>query len=204
MNWLAHIFLSENNINFQIGNYLADPLKGKAWNNADINIIKGMNVHKLIDTYTDSHIQFHNSKNRLGQKGLLKSVVVDLTYDYLLTKNWHKYCNISLDSFLNIFYKNAKANMYTLPDYAKIKLTKLIEFDLLNKYQNLDDLKQSFLRVDKRLSFRLLKRDCVSRYFEVVSQNINGIEDDFLLFFPQLCNHVKENTNNCLLTHWKS
>ncbi|RXK00419.1 hypothetical protein CRU98_04470 [Arcobacter sp. CECT 8986] len=203
MNWLAHIFLSENNIDFQIGNYLADPLKGKAWSNANTNIIKGMQIHKMIDSYTDNHIEFKNSKNRLGEKGLLKPVVVDLTYDYLLTKNWNRYCNISLNKFLNIFYDNAIKNMNTLPDNAKLKLSRLIEFDLLNKYQNLDDLNQSFKRVDKRLSQRLLKRDSVSRYYDLVCKNIDGIEDDFLIFFPQLCSYIKENTNNLNLTHWK-
>ena len=86
MNWIAHIFLSELNTDFQIGNYLADPLKGKVWENANENIKKGMYVHKIIDSYTDSHLFFKNSKNKLGSKGLLKAVVIDLTYDYLLTK----------------------------------------------------------------------------------------------------------------------
>ena len=27
MNWLAHVFLLEQRIDFQIGNFLADPLK---------------------------------------------------------------------------------------------------------------------------------------------------------------------------------
>ncbi|AXX92176.1 hypothetical protein CPU12_01095 [Malaciobacter molluscorum LMG 25693] len=203
MNWLAHIFLSENNINFQIGNYLADPLKGKAWEKANINIIKGMQIHKMIDSYTDNHLEFKKSKNRLGKKGLLKPVVIDLTYDYLLTKNWNKYCNIPLDKFLNIFYDNAIKNMYTLPTNAKIKLSKLIEFDLLNKYQNLEDLYKSFKRVDTRLSPRLLKRDSVSRYYDLVCENIDDIEQDFLIFFPQLCLYIKKNTNNSYLTHWK-
>ena len=34
MNWLAHVFLSENNIEHQLGNLLADPLKGRAWEEA--------------------------------------------------------------------------------------------------------------------------------------------------------------------------
>lgn len=30
MNWLAHVLLSENHIEYQLGNLLTDPLKGKA------------------------------------------------------------------------------------------------------------------------------------------------------------------------------
>jgi acyl carrier protein phosphodiesterase len=126
-----------------------------------------------------------------------------LTYDYLLTKNWHRYSNITLDKFLDDFYIKANANMHTLPDEAKQKLKSLIEFDILNKYQTLEHLNQSFNRVDRRISLRVLKRDNVSRYFEIVSENIDEIEEDFLLFFPQLCNKVKENVNNSKLKHWK-
>jgi len=34
MNWLAHVFLSENHIEHQLGNLLTDPLKDKAWEGA--------------------------------------------------------------------------------------------------------------------------------------------------------------------------
>lgn len=91
MNWLAHVFLSEQNIDFQVGNFISDPLKGKAWENASEDIKKGMEVHKIIDSYTDSHTIFKQSKKRLKDKGLLKAVIVDFTYDYLLAKNWDKF-----------------------------------------------------------------------------------------------------------------
>ena len=42
MNWLAHLFLSEQNVDFQMGNILADPLKGKLWSDASIDLSKGM------------------------------------------------------------------------------------------------------------------------------------------------------------------
>ena len=60
MNYLAHIFLSENDIYFQLGNYLADRLKGRAWEDAHPNIIKGMQTHKIIDKFTDEHPLFYS------------------------------------------------------------------------------------------------------------------------------------------------
>ena len=84
LNWLAHVFLSELNIDFQIGNFLADPLKGRVWENASDEIKKGMQTHKKIDSFTDSHEIISCSKKRLRERGLLKPVIVDLTYDYLL------------------------------------------------------------------------------------------------------------------------
>jgi acyl carrier protein phosphodiesterase len=203
MNWLAHIFLSENNIDFQIGNYLADPLKGKIWNEASIDIQKGIKLHKIIDTYTDSHHLFKKSKQRLGNQGLLKAVVIDLTYDYLLSKNWNLYSNIDIDIFLNNFYKKAKIQLTTLPIEASQPLKRLIDYEVLNKYKSLDDLNKALLKVDNRLSSRLAKRDKASYYFEKIDSNITDIESDFLEFFPQLCNKVKINLDKSKLTHWK-
>ena len=108
MNWLAHVFLSESEIDFQVGNFISDPLKGKAWENASEDIKNGMLSHKIIDSYTDTHSIFKQSKKRLKEKGLLKAVIVDFTYDYLLAKNWNKFCNIELNEFMNDFYKNAE------------------------------------------------------------------------------------------------
>ncbi len=203
MNWLAHIFLSEQSIEFQIGNYLADPLKGRTWDNASHDLQKGMQVHKIIDSYTDAHPIFKQSKNRLGKKGLLKSVVIDLTYDYLLTKNWDKYSHIPIDNYLQTFYKQAYKTLPNLPEHASAPLKRMIDFDLLNKYQNLGQLQQAFLRVDKRLSQRLKQRDLATNYYEIVCQNISQIEADFLEFFPQLILKVKESTNEGKCTHWK-
>ena len=204
MNWLAHIFLSHNNIDFQIGNYLADPLKGKVWDNANSEIILGMHVHKIIDSYTDSHTVFKQSKERLGKGGLLKSVVIDLTYDYLLTKNWHLFCNTPINEFLQHFYCQAYSRLPSLPQHANAPLKRMIDFDLLNKYQTLEQLNQAFQRVDKRLSERLKKRDQVTRYFELVCKQIEPLNEDFLLFFPDLCDKVKQNVHKEKLTHWKS
>ncbi|MEN8718109.1 MAG: hypothetical protein ABF301_05600, partial [Sulfurovum sp.] len=81
MNWLSHVFLSEYNIEFQIGNYLSDPLKGKAWGNAPKDVINGINVHKIIDGFCDKNEHFINSKNKLREQGLLRGVAVDIIYD---------------------------------------------------------------------------------------------------------------------------
>ena len=108
MNWLAHVFLSEQKIDFQIGNFLADPLKGKLWDSASADMQKGVDIHKIIDSYTDSHKVVSTSKSRLREKGLLKPVIVDLTYDYLLTKNWNMFSSTPIKEFLESFNREAK------------------------------------------------------------------------------------------------
>jgi acyl carrier protein phosphodiesterase len=203
LNWLAHIFLSESNIDFQIGNFLADPLKGKAWENANEEIKKGMFTHKQIDSFTDKHEIVTISKKRLREKGLLKPIIIDLTYDYFLTKNWDKFCNIPLKKFSNNFYHEAYKRTPFMPYQANLPISHMIERDLLNKYHTINQLKTSFSRMDGRLSPRLLQRDSASSYSKTVVENIHHLEKDFLEFFPQLCKTVKQDLDKDRLKHWR-
>lgn len=203
MNWVAHIFLSEQDIHFQIANYLADPLKAKVWDNANQAIHKGMATHIQIDSFTDQHPLFKQSKQRLKEHGLLRGVVIDLTYDYLLTKNWENFCHIKQRDFLNNFHNEANTVLHTLPNHAQKPLKRMIEFEILHQYQTLEQLKEALARIDRRVSQRVLKRDRASNYFEKVIEHIDSIEQDFLEFFPQLCYHIKPQLNQSNLKHWK-
>ena len=203
MNWLAHIFLSEQNIDFQIGNYLHDPLKGKAWDGASQDLLNGMSTHIIIDSYTDDHKVVAKSKSRLREKGLLKPIIIDITYDYFLTKNWDIFCKISHEEFTQNFYKEANQKLKFLPNNASESVNKLIKFNILNKYQNLEHLKKAFGRFDKRLSEKLASRDTTSSYFEAVEKNIDDLEKDFMIFFPELCKLVKGNVDKEKLKHWR-
>ena len=203
MNWLAHAFLSEEHIDFKIGNILADPLKAKTWENASYHVQNGMKTHIKIDSFTDAHQIVKTSKKRLREKGLLKPVIIDLTYDYLLTKNWDLYSNISIEEFTNNFYEKANQRLDFLPSRPNEIVTNLIKRDLLNDYHTLEQLNKSFKRMDLRLSQRLRKRETASEYFPTVCTNIDEIEKDFLEFFPLLCQHIKKDLDQSKLSHWK-
>lgn len=203
MNWLAHVFLSEQNIDFQIGNFLADPLKGRLWEDATIDMKKGMFTHKIIDSYTDSHEIVSCSKRRLREKGLLKPVIIDLTYDYFLTKNWDEFCHTPIKEFSKVFYHEANQRTQSLPNHANIPIYNMIERDLLNKYHNLEQLKTSFERMDRRLSPRLKQRETALSYFDSVVKNIDELEKDFLEFFPQLTTKIKSDLDENKIKHWK-
>ena len=162
-----------------------------------------MQTHKLIDSYTDSHEIISCSKRRLRERGLLKPVIIDLTYDYLLTKNWDKFCNIPLKIFSNNFYSDAYNRVPFMPYEANISVANMIKRDLLNKYHTINQLKTSFDRMDRRLSPRLLQRETASSYSNAVVDNINYLEKDFLEFFPELCKTVKSDLDKEKLKHWR-
>jgi len=187
MNWLAHIFLSKQTIDSQLGNYLADPLKGQVWEDASGDMREGMKIHQVIDGYTDSHPIVSSSKARLRKKGLLKPVIIDLTYDYLLTQHWERFSHIPKVEFLNTFNHHGYHRALELPHRPQELVLNLINNDRLNRYNTLEQLQEAFSRIDDRLSAILRTKETASGYFDDVVENLDGLERDFLEFFPELC-----------------
>ena len=85
MNFLAHIYLSFEDTDLTIGNFIGDFVKGNELDNYSDSIKKGIQLHRAIDSYTDSHEVVQKSKERLRDKYRHYSgVIVDIYYDHFL------------------------------------------------------------------------------------------------------------------------
>ena len=192
MNWLAHTLLSKRNIDYQLGNVLADPLKGVPWSGSSQALVDGMQMHKAIDKFTDGHVLLRTSKNRLGSKGLLKGVVLDLLYDHFLSKEWSNYSAISLDLYLSEFNENALNTLDDFPERPKTIVGRMAETNLLGKYRDMHGFAAALGRIDLRLSERLRSRETASQFLPVIEQNYLALLHDFNEFFPQLVEYFKQ------------
>ena len=145
MNFLAHIFLSgEEDDQLKLGNFMGDTVRGKQYLNYPERVQCGILLHRQIDTFTDSHPLFRESKRRLVPiYGHYAGVITDIFYDYFLTKHWEKFSSEDLDSYINRFYTLLQENFalrcnMQQPPY---KLTNLFLkrsfFHSLRKYRNL-------------------------------------------------------------------
>ena len=150
MNWLAHTLLSKKNIDYQLGNVLADPLKGAAWQGASESLVEGMKMHKAIDKFTDKHLVLSSSKSKLGADGHLKGVVLDLLYDHFLSQSWDTYSSVDLDEYLMLFNQQAFVSSRQFPFKAKTIVGRMAATNLLSKYQAFDGLIQALERIDLR------------------------------------------------------
>ncbi|MGD1906465.1 MAG: ACP phosphodiesterase [Leptolyngbyaceae cyanobacterium] len=202
MNWLAHVFLSENSIDYQLGNLLADPLKGKPWAGASASTQAGFAMHKIIDAYTDSHATVSQSKARLGKKGYLKGVVIDIVYDHLLLKHWQRYSALELDRFISDFHGNASAAIADYPAAPRAFVNGIICSHSLTRYGTFEGLASVFQRFDQRLSPRILAKDTTTRYLPVLHQEMDALGADFNDYFPQLVAHFKGHTAGALGHPW--
>lgn len=202
MNWLAHVFLSEEHIEHQLGNLLADPLKGRSWDGATAMFEKGLATHLAIDTFTDAHPLVRQSKRRLEGRKYLKGVVIDIVYDHLLTKHWEKFSSKDFGEFTANFRNQAPLQIEQYPAKAKRVINNVVNIKLLSSYADLEGLGEGFKRIDKRLSERVRAKETAFGYLPIVAYEMHNLERDFLEFFPELMNHVEKNLDNDYLTHW--
>ncbi len=187
MNYLAHTLLSQNHIDYQLGNILADPLKGKAWQGCSTLHVAGLEMHKSIDQFTDSNIHVARAKDYLGTS-YLRGVVVDIVFDYYLTKHWTRFVRMDKDDYIQSFYRQADKQCGQLPEAGRQFIKRIIRYDFFHLYRDLLSLQYVFQRFDNRLSEKLLMRESTSQYVPLIERYDKDIEKEFLLFFPELVN----------------
>src|SRR5690606_6470869 len=111
MNFLAHIYLSGDDPNVVIGNFIADGIKGKDYQKFPTEIQHGILLHREIDTFTDAHPIVRQSTKRLHKNfGHYSGVLVDVFYDHFLAKNWKHYHEQPLAKFVENFYQLLETN----------------------------------------------------------------------------------------------
>src|SRR6476661_6124760 len=117
MNYLAHLFLSEGTPESLIGNLLGDFVKGTPVNLYPEEIRKGIDLHRKVDSYTDSHAIVRSSKSLVcADRRRFAGVLIDVFYDHFLAKNWLEYSEIPLRDFSRHVYKILQDNRDILPE----------------------------------------------------------------------------------------
>jgi acyl carrier protein phosphodiesterase len=153
-------------------------------------------MHRKIDAFTDRHPIFQQSKLRLRAQGYLRGVVIDLSYDHMLMKNWARYDHtVTARAFLDNFYRNAEQVLDQYPDAINQFVRRIIEADTLGRYAAAKGIQRGMRKVDHRLSPRVLNKERATDYWDDVLREYNHIEADFLEFFPALQEHVAERKN---------
>jgi acyl carrier protein phosphodiesterase len=182
MNFLAHLYLAKNPQG-QIGNFIADAIKGKQYRHLPLKIQKGIIHHRAIDTYTDQHPIVRRSKQRLNPKYRhFKGVIIDIFYDHFLAKNWHQYSSISLEKFSQEHYQLLENNFDILPKKTQHLLPYMKEQNWLYNYRSMEGISQILWGMNKRTKgisqMDLAQEDLKNNYFE--------FEEDFTQFFKEL------------------
>jgi acyl carrier protein phosphodiesterase len=188
LNYLSHIFLSKNDSNIAIGNFIGDFVKGSQFNEFPERICKGIILHRKIDHFTDNHPVVTDTKAFIRPIfGRYSGIVLDMYFDYFLARNFNEYSKCkSLRFFAFKFYIAAVINYRYLPTRVKGFIFHFITTNRLEKYSTLEGLKRS-LEIMAIHKVSAIKPD---ETIEFLIQNSFELEKQFKLFFPDLIEFV--------------
>ncbi len=187
MNYLAHLFLSNGTPESLIGNLLGDFVKGSIENIYPDEIIKGIYLHRKIDSYTDSHPIFRSSKRLIGiNRRRFSGIIIDVFYDHFLAKHWSDYSNVKLGDFTTHVYQVLQENKSILPERLKRILPDMVAHDWLASYKT----KIGINRAINGLSMRIKRENNLFGGGEELSLNYLQFQADFSIFFPELIDYT--------------
>ena len=189
MNFLAHIYLSNDNDFIKIGNFIADSIRGKHYDHLPADIQKGIILHRAIDTFTDLHPVFRQSTKRLHERyHHYAGVIVDIFYDHFLAKNWSKYSNEDLGDFAENFYQILRDNTAFLNDKILGMMPYLIKQNWLFNYQFMDEIARTLRQMDQRT-----KNNSQMQFsIEELQEFYTDFENEFTIFFEELRAYANE------------
>ncbi|VAW57558.1 Acyl carrier protein phosphodiesterase [hydrothermal vent metagenome] len=188
MNYLAHLFLSEQNSESLLGNLLGDFVKGKNYNNLSDSVIKGIDNHRIIDKFTDSHQSVILSKNLISkERKRFSGIIIDIFYDYFLIKNWSTYTTCNLNETIAEWYDLLEAAIdKTTPQKAINTILTMKQENWLLSYHSAEGIAQALTRVSNRIRYQ---NNLIGAENELLIHG-NELEQHFKIFFPDLISHV--------------
>ena len=183
MNYLAHIYLSGTNDLLKIGNFMADSIKGHDYEKFDSEIKKGILLHRHIDSFTDSHPIYRQSKHRLHEKyGHYAGVIMDILYDHFLAKNWSKFSDEKLEDYANNFYQLLQDNYDILTERIKGMMPYMIARNWFVSYASIAGLEMILFQMDYKTKHRANMQEAIVELQDFYTE----FESEFFLFFEEL------------------
>jgi acyl carrier protein phosphodiesterase len=187
MNYLAHLYLSGNNHEIMIGNFIADHVKGRQIELFDEEVVKGIKLHRMIDEFTDSHQVVEQSKIRLRSEfGKYSPVIVDVFYDHYLAVKWNQYHHEELAVYASNFYELLNRNNHRLPLRTQQMIEYMIPQNWLLNYKTVAGINKTLTGMSKRTKFESRMDEAaiyLDRYYA-------DFENEFNEYFEELRTYV--------------
>lgn len=192
MNFLAHIYLSGENEKLMVGNFIGDYVKGKKYENFPEPIKEGILLHRQIDFFTDTHVNFRAAKKLLVPEfGLYSGIVIDLFYDYFLALNWKIYSGLTLREFTKRAHAILLSNFFYLPKRVQGFLPFLIQNRRLESYATPEGIQKSLELMSRYTS--LPAKSEIAMY--IMNDNFHFFNNNFKVFIAEMIGFVESQNN---------
>jgi acyl carrier protein phosphodiesterase len=187
MNFLAHLYLSGNDPLLRLGNFIGDFVKGRDLvDRYEPAIVKGIELHRMIDEFTDQHPIVKLSKMRLRPKYRhYAPVIVDIYYDHFLAANWSNYHDQLLPDFAEECYNFIQLNAAILPEQVNWMLPHMTRGNWLVNYAKIEGIHRALSGMTRRSKFDSKMDESIVELENYYTE----FKAEFEEFFPSLKNY---------------
>jgi len=188
MNFLAHIYLSGDNDEIRLGNFIGDYVKGKDHQNYSPIVQKGILLHRNIDFFTDSHPIVRNHKALFYDKyHKYAGIVTDIIYDHFLSNDWHMFSDVAFDEYVENVHQWLIENIDSMPIEMKKFVPNFIRYKWLQSYKTIEGIKTVFIGMSKGTSLPPEYEFAIL----ILQKHYQEIRHDFYKFFPELIEYIR-------------
>ncbi len=188
MNYLAHIYLSFDQEELLVGNFITDSLRGTHIGQYTEGIRKGVMLHRRIDVFTDTHPVFLKSKHRFSSAfDKFSGILTDIYYDHFLAKHFSRYSALPLKDYSLQQYTILKRYYGIFPPDAQRFFNYMVSRDILFEYSRLPGIELVLRQLSSRLKHPCNLHDSVP----VMLQHEPEMEQEFFLFFDELVTYSR-------------
>jgi acyl carrier protein phosphodiesterase len=189
LNYLAHLFLADDDPYSRIGSLMGDFAKGSIDAALAPAIRRGIVMHRRIDSFTDAHAIVARSKRRIRPEfRRYAGILVDLYYDHFLALEWSQYSAVPLEDFVQEVYRILRVHLDGFPAPMQRSIAYMTANDLLLSYGEIDGIGRALRGIEGRLKRPRRLRDGV----QDLESNYALFAADFAAFFPQLIAYVRK------------
>jgi acyl carrier protein phosphodiesterase len=196
MNYLAHARLSFNDPDLLVGNMISDFVKGKKKFDYPTGIQKGIQLHRLIDEFTDIHPETKRAMEYFRPAYRLYSgAFVDVVFDHFLACDTNEFTTANeLQLFCQQVYETLQSNFSILPPRFQRMLPYMQTQNWLYNYQYEWGLEKSLEGVVHRALY--LHESAIA--FSIFKKEYSSLKSCYEIFYPQLKLFTTQQVSNLL------
>ena len=154
MNYLGHLYFSNNNPELMVANLFGDYVKGPNLERFPDLVQHGIRLHRKIDNFIDTHPDVLALKRNLYEElPKVSGIAVDLFFDHLLARNWSNYHKTPYTEFLEQFYRHQIILTEVYSDEFLEFIQAMRTHNWLSHYPSSYGLMKSCEGVSRKLSF---------------------------------------------------
>jgi acyl carrier protein phosphodiesterase len=183
VNYLAHAYLSFGEPQIETGNLISDFVKGKKKYDYPPRILAGINLHRLIDDFTDSHPI--NKKTAVIFKpayGLYASAFLDVVYDHFLARELSQNAEAPFEAFTHEVYAHIERFTDILPSVFNNIFPYMKQHNWLFNYQYAWGVERSLAGLTHRAAYISDSGPA----FELFQTHYDDFREAYETFFPRL------------------